>query len=157
MTGVQTCALPISRERARLAKRLSIPEDVLGLWIDLAYAAGLLGQADAGYAPTHSYAGWRAGEPSRQWAVLVDAWFLLEYAPTSREIQGDKELPPPLPLASAAGLLRRTLLSAARSGVSVRAAGKEIDWFFPLHGYDAGQRADKVAAEIGERRVGKEC
>jgi Helicase conserved C-terminal domain len=141
------------RERARLAKRLSIPEDVLVLWIDLAYAAGLLGQADAGYAPTHSYAGWRAGEPSRQWAVLVDAWFLLEYAPTSREIQGDKELPPPLPLASAAGLLRRTLLSAARSGVSVRAAGKEIDWFFPLHGYDAGQRADKVAAAVREAEL----
>jgi Helicase conserved C-terminal domain len=141
------------RERTRLAKRLSIPEDVLVLWIDLAYAAGLLGRADAGYAPTQSYAGWRAGEPGRQWAVLVDAWFLLEHAPTSREIQGDKELPPPLPLGSAAGLLRRALLSAARSGASVRAAGKEIDWFFPLHGYDAGLRADKVAAAVREAEL----
>ncbi|MGH3798649.1 MAG: helicase-associated domain-containing protein [Pseudonocardiaceae bacterium] len=141
------------RERARLAKRLSIPEDVLVLWIDLAYAAGLLGQADAGYAPTHSYAGWRAAQPGRQWAVLVDAWFSLEHAPTSRETQADKEHPPPLPLASAAGLLRRALLPAARSGVSVHAAGKEIDWFFPLHGYDAGRRGDKVAAAVREAEL----
>ena len=141
------------RERARLAKRLSIPEDVLVLWIDLAYAAGLLGRADTGYAPTHSYAGWRAGEPGRQWAVLVAAWFSLEHAPTSREIHGDKELAPPLPLASAAGLLRRALLCAACSGASVRAASKEIDWFFPLHGYDAGQRADKVAAAVREAEL----
>jgi Helicase conserved C-terminal domain len=141
------------RERARLAKRLSIPEDVLVLWIDLAYAAGLLGHADAGYAPTHPYAEWRAAQPSRQWAVLVEAWFSLGHAPTSRGIPGDKELAPPLPLGSAAGLLRRTLLSAARSGSSVRTAGKEIDWFFPLHGYDAAQRGEKVAAAIREAEL----
>ncbi|MBW0008805.1 MAG: helicase-associated domain-containing protein, partial [Pseudonocardiales bacterium] len=141
------------RERARLAKRLSIPEDVLVLWIDLAYAADLLGLADAGYAPTQAYAQWRAGEPGRQWAVLADAWFRLEHAPTSRETHGDKEHPPPLPLASGAGLLRRALLSAARSGASVNAATKEIDWFFPLHGYDAEQRAVKVAAAVREAEL----
>ncbi|MGH3753723.1 MAG: helicase-associated domain-containing protein [Pseudonocardiaceae bacterium] len=141
------------RERARLAKRLSIPEDVLVLWIDLAYAAGLLGHADAGYAPTNSYAGWRGAQPGQQWAVLADAWFSLEHAPTSRETQGDKEHPPPLPLASAAGLLRRALLPAARSGASVRAAGTEIDWFFPLHGYDAERRAEKVAAAVREAEL----
>ncbi len=141
------------RERARLAKRLSIPEDILVLWIDLTYAAGLLGRADTGYAPTHSYAGWRAAEPGRRWAALVDAWFSLEHAPTDREIPGDKELPPPLPLGSAAGLLRRAMLPAARSGVSVRAVGEQIDWLFPLHGYDAGQRAAKVAVAVREAEL----
>lgn len=141
------------RERARLAKRLSIPDDVLVLWIDLAYAAGLLGHADAGYAPTHSYVEWRAAPPSRQWAGLVEAWFSLEHAPTSRGIPGDKELAPPLPLGSAAGLLRRALLAAARSGASVCTAGKEIDWFVPLHGYDAAQRAEKVAAAVREAEL----
>ncbi len=141
------------RERARLAKRLSVADDVLLLWIDVAYAAGLLGRADAGYAPTHSYAGWRGAQPGRRWSALVDAWFSLEHAPTSRETQGDKEHPPPLPLVSAAGLLRRALLVAARSGASVRAAGKEIDWFFPLHGYDAGRRASKVAAAVREAEL----
>ncbi|MGH3974116.1 MAG: helicase-associated domain-containing protein [Pseudonocardiaceae bacterium] len=52
-----------ARERTRLAKRLSLPEDVLVLWLDLAYAAGLLGQADAGYAPTRSM---RDGGPQSQ-------------------------------------------------------------------------------------------
>ncbi|MGH3717570.1 MAG: helicase-associated domain-containing protein [Pseudonocardiaceae bacterium] len=141
------------RERVRLAKRLSIPEDVLVLWIDLAYAAGLLGHADAGYAPTQAYAQWRAGEPGRQWAALADAWFDLEHAPTRRETNSDKEHPPPLPLASAAGLLRRALLSAARSGASVGAATKEVDWFCPLHGYDAEQRAVKVAAGVREAEL----
>jgi hypothetical protein len=141
------------RERARLAKRLSLPDDVLVLWIDLTYAAGLLGRADAGYAPTHAYAGWRAAEPSQRWVVLADAWFSLEHAPTSREAQGDQEHPPPLPLASAAGVLRRALLSAARSGASVRAAAKEIDWFCPLHGYGATQRGDKVAAAVREAEL----
>ncbi|MGH3780712.1 MAG: helicase-associated domain-containing protein [Pseudonocardiaceae bacterium] len=158
----EACATPITalkkggvgpRERARLAKRLSMPQDVLLLWIDLTYAAGLLGRADAGYAPTHSYAGWRGAEPGSRWAVLVDAWYSLEHAPTSREVQGDKELPPPLPLGSAAGLLRRALLAAAGSGGSVRAAGEVIDWFFPLHGYDSGQRVDKLTAAVHEAEL----
>lgn len=141
------------RERARLAKRLSIPEDVLVLWIDLTYAAGLLGRADTGYAPTHLYEGWRAAESGRRWAVLVDAWFSLEHAPTGREVPGDREVPPPLPFGSAAGLLRRAMLPAARSGVSVRAVGEQVDWLFPLHGYDAGQRAAKVAAVVREAEL----
>jgi hypothetical protein len=141
------------RERARLAKRLLISEDVLVLWIDLTYAAGLLGWAEAGYAPTQSYADWRDAAPARRWAVLVEAWFLLEHAPTSRETPDDKELPPPLPLGSYAGLLRRALLGTAGSGASVQAVGKEIDWFFPLHGYDAQQRDRKVAAAIREAEL----
>ncbi|HET9255626.1 MAG TPA: helicase-associated domain-containing protein, partial [Pseudonocardiaceae bacterium] len=141
------------RERTRLAKRLLIPEDVLVLWIDLAYAAGLLGQVESGYAPTPSYTEWREQVPARRWAVLAEAWFVLEHAPTSRETPDDKELPPPLPLGSHAGMMRRALLGAAGSGASVRAVGEEIDWFFPLHGYDAASRARKVAAAIREAEL----
>lgn len=141
------------RERSRLATRLALPADVLALGIDLAYAAGLLGRADAGYAPTERYAGWREALPAHQWAVLATTWFALEHAPTSREIQGDKELPPPLPLASAAGALRRAVLRAARGGLSVQAAGEHVDWFFPLHGYDAVQSRDKVAAAVQEAEL----
>ncbi|HEY4020751.1 MAG TPA: helicase-associated domain-containing protein [Pseudonocardiaceae bacterium] len=141
------------RERSRLAVRLSVPADVLLMAIDLAYAAGLLGRAEAGYAPTERYADWRAALPARQWAELVTAWFVLEHAPTSREIQGDKELPPPLPLASAAGSMRRVLVRIAAGGYSVRAVGEQIDWFFPLHGYDDAQRRDKVAAVVREAEL----
>jgi hypothetical protein len=51
-----------ARERGRLAKRLAIPDDALPLWIDVAYAAGLLGEVAGGYAPTGDYP--RCGPPS---------------------------------------------------------------------------------------------
>ncbi|HEY3751440.1 MAG TPA: helicase-associated domain-containing protein [Pseudonocardiaceae bacterium] len=141
------------RERSRLAARLSLPADVLLLGIDLAYAAGLLGRVDAGYAPTEQYSTWRAAEPSRQWAALVTTWFELEHAPTSREIDGEKEQPPPLPLASAAGMIRQALLRAAAGGLSVRTAGEHIDWFCPLHGYDEVNRGEKVIAAVREAEL----
>jgi hypothetical protein len=141
------------RERTRLAARLSLPADVLLLAIDLGYAAGLLGRVDAGYAPTEQYSTWRAAEPSRQWAALVIAWFEMEHAPTSREIDGDKEQPPPLPLASAAGMIRQALLRAATGGLSVRTTGEHIDWFCPLHGYDEANRDDKVIAAVREAEL----
>lgn len=141
------------RERSRLAARLALPAEVLAMGIDVTYAAGLLGQLDAGYAPTEQYAGWREAPPAHQWALLATVWFGLEHAPTSREIQGDKELPPPLPLASAAGALRRAVLLAARDGLSVRAIADHAEWFFPLHGYGAGQLRDKVAAAVREAEL----
>jgi hypothetical protein len=141
------------RERSRLAARLSLPTDVLLLGIDLAYAAGLLGRADAGYAPTQRYSAWRAAEPAHQWAVLATAWFGLEHAPTCRDTVGDRELPPPLSLESAAGGMRRALLRSAAGGHSVRAAGEDIDWFFPLHGYDDAERRDRVTAAVREAEL----
>ncbi|EFC85806.1 WYL domain-containing protein [Parafrankia sp. EUN1f] len=141
------------RERSRLAARLALPVETLVLGIDLTYAAGLLGRADTGYAPTDRYATWREAPPAHQWSALVTAWLMLEHAPTSREIGGDKELAPPLPLASAAGGLRRALLRAARGGLSLRVAGEHIDWFFPLHLYGPGELRDKAAAAIREAEL----
>jgi hypothetical protein len=136
------------RERARLSKHLSLPDGELALWIDLAYAAGLLGKVDAGYAPTTDYPLWRDARPSRQWAVLAAAWLVLEHAPLDREVDGDKEHPPPLPLMSAGGMIRRALLAAADR--SVRATAEEIDWFCPLHGYPDEQRDGKLHAAVRE-------
>ncbi len=142
-----------ARERGKLGKRLAIADDVLTLSIDLAYAAGLLGATDNGYAPTDAYPAWRAAQPSRQWAVTATAWHALEHAPLMREIDGDKEVPPPVPLMSAAGAMRRAMLRAARDGLSVRAVGAEIDWFFPLHGYERRARDEKIAATIQEAEL----
>ncbi|WP_020498300.1 helicase-associated domain-containing protein [Sciscionella marina] len=144
-----------SRERSRLAARLALPAEVVPLAIDLASAASLLGPVSGGYAPTDSYPHWRQAEPGHQWAALVTAWFALEHAPTSRDIQDDKELPPPLPLVSDAGMIRRALLRAARGGRAVTAASEHIDWFCPLHAYEPGQLREKLAAAVREgRRLG---
>lgn len=139
-----------ARERSRVAAQLAIPTEVVSLAIDLSYAAGLLGRVGSGYAPTEAYARWRDAEPARQWAELVTAWFALEFAPTSRETHDDKECPPPLPLSSGAGIMRRALLRAAAGGRSVASAGQQIDWFCPLHGYDASLSRQKLAAAVRE-------
>jgi hypothetical protein len=141
-----------ARERSRLAARLGLSTDIVLLAIDLTYAAGLLGRAETGYVPTSEYPAWRDADPAHQWAVLVTTWFALDHAPTSREVQGDKELPPPLVFASGAGMIRRALLRAARGGRAVDAAVKHVDWFCPLHGYDGTQTEEKVTAAIREGR-----
>ena len=141
------------RERARLAARLSLPGETMSLVIDLAHAAGLFGLAEAGYAPTGAYQDWRAAEPGVQWAALAVAWFRLEHAPTCREVDNGKEQPPPLPLVSGAGRLRRALLGAVAGGESVAATAEQIDWFVPLHGYEPAARKDRVGAAVREAEL----
>ncbi|MFC4854597.1 helicase-associated domain-containing protein [Actinophytocola glycyrrhizae] len=142
-----------TRERGRLAKQLGIPDDVLVLWIDVAFEAGLLGEVAGGYAPTGAYATWREAAPGAQWALLAIAWHETEHAPMMREIDGDRELPPPLPLMSMAGDMRRAMLREARAGLSVRGVGAEIDWFCPLHGYEPEARDEKIAATVREAEL----
>ncbi|WP_219417802.1 helicase-associated domain-containing protein [Pseudonocardia nigra] len=136
-----------ARERKRLGTRLAMTDPAL--WIDLADATGLLTAAPEGYRATAGYDGWREAEPALRWARVALAWFGLDLAPTSRETD-DGEVPPPLPLESAAGMLRRALLRAAAEGRSVRAAGEQVDWFCPLHQYDEVGRARKVGAAVQE-------
>lgn len=142
-----------ARERGRLAKRLSIPGDELALWIDIAYSADLLGDVDGGYAPTEDYQRWRAAELSEQWTAAATAWYRIEHAPLMREIDDGKEAPPPVPLMSMAGAMRRALLREARAGLSVRGVGAEIDWFCPSHGYEPTARDEKVAATLREAEL----
>lgn len=113
-----------TRERNRLTSRLGLTDPAL--WIDLAHAAGLLAADQGGYAATAGYDAWRDEAPGVRWARIALAWWALELAPTSRETD-DGEMAPPMPLESAAGILRRALLRAAAGGRSVRAAGEEID------------------------------
>ncbi|MDN5916969.1 MAG: helicase-associated domain-containing protein [Pseudonocardia sp.] len=136
-----------ARERARLAKRLNVTDP--SLWIDVAYSGGLLASSAQGYPAAAGYDRWREEEPATRWARIAVAWFELDLAPTSREIE-DGEVAPPLLLESAAGMLRRSLLRAAGGGRSVRAAVDHLDWFCPLHPYDRTGRARKVDAAVHE-------
>lgn len=136
-----------TRERARLSGKVGIAEPAL--WIDVASAAGLLDRASAGYGAAAGYDGWREESASRRWAVVTLAWFALDVAPTSRETD-DGEVPPPEPMGSAAGLLRRALLRAGADGRSLGKAAAEIGWFCPLHPYAAEELDRKVAAALHE-------
>ena len=136
-----------TRERARISTKLGVPEPAL--WIDIAATAGLLACGRSGYQPTDDYDEWREQTPAGRWASIVLAWFELDHAPTSRETD-DGEVPPPVPLHSTGGFLRRSLLRAAAGGVSVRSVASHIDWFCPVHGYDDTGRARKVDATTTE-------
>jgi hypothetical protein len=124
-----------ARERARLAKRLGIDEPAL--WIDLAAALAMLDPGDGAYTAAERYPAWREEPVAQRWADIALGWLALDLAPTSRETDDDGgEVPPPEPLVSGAGLLRRAWLRAAAGGRSVAAAAAHLEWFAPLHGYD---------------------
>ena len=138
------------RERAKLVKRLDLADDATAcLVLDLAAEAGLLGRTATGYAPTEGYAAWRESDASQRWARLAECWFALEHCPGIRIVDG-KEVPPPEPLVSTAGAVRRSLL-AAIDDRSVRAAEAELAWFSPWH--DLGAEELAVLADVIRREA----
>jgi hypothetical protein len=141
------------RERLRLAKRLSLSPADLVVWIDLTATAGLLSHDDAGYVPGPEFAAWREATPSRQWAALALAWYVQEHAPSGRELDDERDIAPPLPIESDAGLLRGALLRAAVGGRSVRLTAENVDWYFPLDGYTDPLRKAVMAATIREAEL----
>ena len=136
-----------TRERTRLSGKVGIAEPAL--WIDVAAGAGFLERATSGYGAAAAYDGWREETAARRWAVVALAWFALDVAPTSRETD-DGEVPPPEPMESAAGVVRRALLRAAAGGRSLQSAKAEIGWFCPLHPYAAAGLDRKAAAAVHE-------
>lgn len=136
-----------TRERTRLSGKVGIAEPAL--WIDVAAGAGFLERAATGYGAAAGYDAWREETAARRWAVAALAWFTLDVAPTSRETD-DGEVPPPEPMGSAAGLVRRTLLRAAAGGRSLTAVKAEIRWFCPLHPYTPEGLNRKAVAAVHE-------
>ncbi|MDG4763464.1 helicase-associated domain-containing protein [Solwaraspora sp. WMMD406] len=76
------------RDVRRLARSGGISESLTGLLIEISYAAGLLGEAEApGTAarssvdqqvlPTSGYDRWLAGPPARRWEQLAEAWLAM--------------------------------------------------------------------------------
>lgn len=141
------------KERKRLMRQLECTDDEVVLWIDLTHAARLLAEDERGYLPTSEYDRWRAEEPAARWSELLVAWQELEHAPFARQVADDKQHPPPLPLASGAGLLRRTLLRVCAESdepVSVRGVAEVLDWWCPLAGYQGEALTEKVDAVVAE-------
>ena len=63
-----------TRELSRLARELSAEPGSNTLWIDLAGAAGLLGEIAEGLTPTTDFPQWRDRRPAQRWAKLALAW-----------------------------------------------------------------------------------
>ncbi|GLH95853.1 hypothetical protein Pa4123_11250 [Phytohabitans aurantiacus] len=70
-----------TRELRRLAKSAGCGESQVRLWLELGYAAGLLGMAEAQVLPTNAYDTWCAASPAARLQPLLRAWSLLPAAP----------------------------------------------------------------------------
>ena len=104
-----------SRELRRLARSVGCGEPEVRLWLELTYAAGLVGIASEQVLPTEAYDEWVGAEPAGRLPVLLRAWPRLPAAPLSEH---RPDGPPVAALlrdgtALAAGELRTALLRCA--------------------------------------------
>ncbi len=116
------------RELKRVAKLLDVGEDVAGLHVELAVAAGLADQTpgiEPEWVPTPAYDAWLAQPPERRWTALVTAWLTLTRLPglVGQRDGRDKvlaALAPELERPAAPAERRRVLatLAEARSGTA---------------------------------------
>ena len=141
-----------ARERARLLKKLGLPDDEqLVLVIDLTVAAGLLAAGPDGYTTTDRYPAWRADTAARRWTDLAAAWWIMPQASVFRVEPDDTQLPPPVPSRMDSSAIRQALLGAAAGGGSMQAVVDEIAWFVPFFG--AGPWEDSAAAAALDEAV----
>ncbi|WP_326551174.1 helicase-associated domain-containing protein [Micromonospora sp. NBC_01813] len=113
------------RELRRLARVVGVPESLAGLLLEVGYAAGLLGEADAPASrnratvdqhllPTGSYDRWSTEPLARRWEQLAEAWLAMTRRPGLIGQRDDKDrlITPRSPEVERAGAptVRRTLL-----------------------------------------------
>ncbi|GIF77005.1 helicase-associated domain-containing protein [Asanoa siamensis] len=122
-----------AREIRRVAKLTGADETEVRLWLEIGYAAGLLGLVDEVVAPTAAYDEWRAARPADRLATLVTTWATLPTVPTAAgRPGGGPQLSALLPdlawapvLDARPGLLR--LLGELPPGRGAAAAGPGAD------------------------------
>lgn len=62
------------RDLRRIANKLDVPEPTAALYLEIAYAAGLLAPADEEWLPTPAYDEWLDADPARRWIDLATGW-----------------------------------------------------------------------------------
>ncbi|MEV4539943.1 helicase-associated domain-containing protein [Asanoa sp. NPDC049518] len=72
-----------ARELRRAAKLIGADEAEVRLWLELGYAAGLLGLVDETIAPTAAADEWRAASPAERLATLLTTWLTLPTVATA--------------------------------------------------------------------------
>lgn len=73
------------RDLTLTARLLHVTETTAALWIETAYAAGLLGrdaETDERWRPTHAYDDWHDSSLANQWVTLARAWWRCMRAPS---------------------------------------------------------------------------
>lgn len=144
-----------AREQKRLAKVLGCREPELPLLIDIVFEAALLGQDEGTLVPTELYDRWRDKQPAQRWIDLVQAWLRLPHAPSYRVIDSGETIPPPVPLASGSGELRRAMLTMFGTLPPDRAHRFEnvvaaTSWYQPQVSYPYEEVVRHIVAALAE-------
>ncbi|GIJ65600.1 helicase-associated domain-containing protein [Virgisporangium ochraceum] len=76
------------RDLKRVARVAGVSEADAALLLEVAYAAGLLGDDDAGFLPTAAYDGWQVSPLAQRWRTLAAAWLTM---PRSAALVGQRD------------------------------------------------------------------
>jgi hypothetical protein len=76
------------RDLRRLARAAGIDEAQAALLLEVAYAAGLVGDDEPGFLPTGAYDGWQVAPLAHRWRVLAAAWLAM---PRSAALVGQRD------------------------------------------------------------------
>jgi hypothetical protein len=151
------------RDLRRLARTVDLDEQTAGLLLEVASAAGLLGQVDgetngpdARFLPTVSYDSWRGGSLAQRWEQLIRAWVAMPREPALIGTRDDRDrltgaLAPEIERASAAVRRGGTLsvLAAAPPGLAMDADAvrQQLSWRTPRRSAEAADPARWTLAE----------
>lgn len=126
------------REVRRVAKALGLPEREAVLWLDVVFAADLIGSEQGErLIATTLLDDWLERPAGRRWRALAESWLGLPQAPTHRVVGCCEEhmtpLPPPYEFACEAGRIRRAVLQTLRTlppgmGAEADKMGEAVAW-----------------------------
>src|SRR5437763_6658992 len=155
------------RDLRRLARATGLPEPTTAVLVEIAAAAGLLGETDGEYGgesaflPTTAYDGWRGQSIATRWTALARAWLTMPRQPglVGRRDERDRPLgalAPELERVSAPGL-RAAALSVLADGKPGLAPDADqvlevLAWRSPRRFAVGGEqvRADAVRSALAE-------
>ncbi len=109
----------------RLAKTVGLSEQEAALFLETAYAAGLIGELESStetvFMPAAGYDLWRAAPLAQRWAKLANAWLAMHRQPSLAGKRDEKDRPitvlsPQLERAAAPMMRREILSELERSG-----------------------------------------
>lgn len=149
------------RELRRLAKVTGDGEENVRLWLELAFAADLIGVGEGGAVPTDEYDHWQQCEPAEQLVVVLESWRDMAAAPLCpAPPEGPRAAPlAVVPDAALVVDLRAATLAIAASlppGAAVPGVGDMVElvsWLRPVPADAVGNLAGQVGGAWREANL----
>ncbi|MFL6139814.1 MAG: helicase-associated domain-containing protein [Frankiaceae bacterium] len=148
------------RELRRTARAFDLDDALTALYVEVAYAAGLVapsGDADAVWLPSPAFDAWRRGDPARRWAGLADAWLTTTRTPGLVGSKDERDrtlvaLSPEIERVTGPAVREATLglLAGLPPGTSagIESLAADVQWLAPRR--HAGRTADHVRWTLAE-------